>query len=59
MNSAQKAAIDSAISEAKDNLIRAQMQQKRNPKWRSGNGEPIAEVIKGYEEYLRKLESAL
>ena len=55
LNEAQQRAIQNAIGNAEDNLARALAAQKRNPNWVSGNGEPILEVIHGYERELRQL----
>jgi hypothetical protein len=55
LNETQRRAIDSAIANAEDNLARARRQMQRDPRWVSGNGEPILEVIYAYERELRQL----
>ncbi len=57
MNNAQKNAIQQAIDNLNDSLYRAQMTAKRNPHWKSGNDEPIANIIAGYEKAIAELES--
>jgi len=57
MNATQKQAIEIAIGNAQDNLMRAQMQKKSNPSWKSINGETIDEVIAGYQKHLDELKA--
>lgn len=57
MNDLQKKAIQDAIDNVEDNLYRARLAQNRNPLWTSGNGEPIADVIAGYENRLKRLRA--
>ncbi len=56
MNKTQLEAIEESISNAEDNLYRAQMQQPANPKWVSGNGESINSIVAQYEQHLRELK---
>ncbi len=55
MNEAQKRAVESAIANVQDDLLRAKWAQRRDPNWKSGNGETIDEVIAGYEKHLAEL----
>jgi hypothetical protein len=47
------------LSVINDNLHRAQMQQQMDPKWKDGNGTPIAKVIAAYQREADALRAAL
>jgi hypothetical protein len=55
MNAAQKQAIETHISFLQDNLYRFRMQQKANPNYVTGNGEPIADIIANHEKQIAEL----
>ena len=56
MNNAQRRAIESAISNVSDNLYRFKLQRDRDPNWKSGNDEPIDDIILKLEAELAELQ---
>jgi Trk K+ transport system NAD-binding subunit len=47
------------LVDAEDNLCRARMQKRHDPNWKTGNGEPIDEVIASYQEWADRTQKAL
>lgn len=56
LNDAQRRALQSAIANAEDNLFRARHTMRHQPDWKSGNGEPIAQIVAEYEGHLAALK---
>lgn len=59
LNESQMKAIRRAIREAEEDLSRAKLQKRANPKWESGNGESINDVIVGYQSEVDALKYGL
>jgi hypothetical protein len=59
MNKAGIDAIENALTNAEDNLARANMQKRYDLRWTNDMGESIDEVIKGYEDEVKELKKAL
>ena len=59
MNTAGERAIRDAIGYLSDNLYRFKLQQRAMPSWKSGNGEPIADIIASHERSIAELEENL
>lgn len=56
LNAAQRRAIENAISYVEENLFRARHTARHQPDWKSGNGEPIAQIVAEYEAHLAALK---
>jgi hypothetical protein len=59
INETIRKAVQNQIDNLTDNLYRARLQKRRNPNWRTGNGETIDEVIRGYEHELNEARACL
>ena len=59
MNDLQKRCISNEIGAVQDDLVRARLQQRADPFWHSGNGQPIGQVIRELEQRLQKLREPL
>ncbi len=59
MNKAGRDALKNALGNAEDNLYRAKLQQRAMPDWTSGNGEPVQDLITGYQKLVDELKEAL
>lgn len=56
---AQWQALESAISNVEDNLYRYKLQYQRDPNSKTGNDEPISNIILKLEAQLAELKEGL